>query len=135
MRKMISVIPLIYICITLAGCAGNTPARNNTGSSTFSQADAISMVVKDNPDFPSNPSETVTKRLPTGGPEGAGTNVKYTTSVEKSGQSGYTVTLTKDWGITVDGTYVKSYWEYAVTPSKVTLLKKVDNDYLPNTMK
>lgn len=52
-----------------------------------------------------------------------------------SSGNAYVVSLTKDWGITVNGTYVKNSWKYKVTPENVVLVEKVDNDYLPGTMK
>jgi hypothetical protein len=93
------------------------------------------MVIKDHPDFPLNLHDTITKKLPTGGPQGSTAEVKYTTAIEKTGESVYTVTLTKDWGITVNGKYAKSFWKYTVTPDNVILTDSVDNDYLPNIMK
>ncbi|HVJ48233.1 hypothetical protein [Desulfitobacterium sp.] len=93
------------------------------------------MVIKDYPDFPSNPSYTVSKKLPTGGKQGATTNVKFTTKVEKDREAAYVVTLTKDWDITVNGKYVKSSWKYYVIPNKAVLLESIDNDNLPNLIK
>lgn len=136
MKKIISFITATFICISLVGCAkGPSTVSNNIDNNTFDEAKAISTVVKDHPDFPSSQSDTITKKLPTGGPAGATANVKFTTKVEKTAESTYVVTLTKDWGISVDGKYVKSYWKYNVTPNKIALLDSIDNDYLPNTMK
>lgn len=70
-----------------------------------------------------------------GGEQGATANVKFTTKVDKVGESTYVVTLTKDWGITVNDKYAKSSWKYNVTLNSVTLLESIDNDNLPNTMK
>lgn len=42
---------------------------------------------------------------------------------------------TKDWGITVNGTYVRSLRKYKVTPNNTKLIDSVDNDNLPGTMK
>ena len=102
---------------------------------TFDEAKAISMVIKDHPDFPSNPSITIRKNITLGGPLGPdgsplSANVIFTTKVKKYEKSAFVVTLTKDWGFTVNGTYVKSYWKYKVTPTNVTLLKSIDNDVL-----
>lgn len=101
----------------------------------ISEGEAISMIVKDYPDFPVNPSDIITKKLPTGGPQGTTANVRFTTKAEKVGESTYEVTITKDWGITVNGKYAKSFWKYEVTRSSISLLESVDNDYLPNIMK
>lgn len=73
------------------------------------KAEAISLIIKERPDFPANPKDVITKKLPTGGPQGTTANVKFTTMVEKVGESTYTVTLIKDWGITVNGKYAKSF--------------------------
>jgi len=132
MRKTLSVIVLVCIFISLVGYGKTSSAANNNG---FSEVKAISMVIKDHSEFPSNKVDILTKKLPTGGPSGTTADVKFTTNIEKSSGNTYTVTLTKDWGITVNGKYVKSSWKYKVTPDNVILLEKVDNDYLPGTMK
>ena len=132
MKKTLSFILLVCIFISLVGCGKVSSVSN---SNEFTQDKAISMVIKDHSEFPSNNVDTLTKKLPTGGPPGTTANVKFTTNIEKSSGDVYTVTLTKDWGITVNEKYVKSSWKYKVTPDNVVLLKKVDNDYLPGTMK
>lgn len=99
------------------------------------EAGAVSLIVKERPDFPSNPKDVITKKLPTGGEQGATANVKFTTTVKKAAKSTYTVTLIKDWGITVNGKYAKSSWKYEVTSNSVRLIECTNNDYLPNTMK
>ena len=80
-------------------------------------------------------SDNISKKLPTGGYEGATTNVKFTTKAQKNGEATYLVTLTKDWGITVNGKYVKSFWKYNVTTNNVTLVDSIDNDNLTNQIK
>jgi len=131
MKKVVLLITSVCLCISLLGCAKG----NNIANSTFDENKAISMVVKDHPEFPSSQSDTITKKLPTGGPQGTTANVKFTTKVEKASEYTYVVTLTKDWGISVNGKYAKSYWKYNVTPNGVSLKDSIDNDYLPNTMK
>ncbi|MBZ9687488.1 hypothetical protein G9F72_014245 [Clostridium estertheticum] len=136
MKKIVSFITTVCICISLTGCAKSLlTVSNNISKNTFDEAKAILMVVKDHPDFPSSQSDTITKKLPTGGPQGTTANVKFTTKVENAGESIYEVTLTKDWGISVNGKYAKSYWKYTVTTNSVNLLESIDNDNLPNTMK
>ncbi|MDR3602653.1 MAG: cell wall-binding repeat-containing protein [Desulfosporosinus sp.] len=97
----------------------------NYQTKEFSEADAISKLIEEHPDFPANPAEIITRKLPTGGPVGSTANVKFSTSVENIGNGTYIITLTKDWGI------IKSYWKYKVT-SGITLTDSIDNDYLPN---
>lgn len=75
-------------------------------TNTFDECKAISMIIKYHPDFPSNTSDTETKKLSTGGPQDAITNVKFTTKVQKYWESTYVVTPTKDWGITVNEKYL-----------------------------
>jgi len=135
MKKIVAFISSICICSSLVGCTNNGSAQTNISHNTFDEGKAISMVIKDHPDFPSNPSDTETKKLSTGGPKGSTANVKFTTKVEKDGEAIYVVTLAKDWGVTINGKYVKSYWKYSVTPNKVTLLNSIDNDNLPKSMK
>ena len=132
MKKTLSFILSVCIFISLAGCGKISSVANNN---KFTQDKAISMVIKDHSEFPSNNVDTLTKKLPTGGPSGTTADVKFTTNIEKSSGNAYTVTLTKDWGITVNGKYVKSSWKYKVTSGNVVLIEKVDNDYLPGTMK
>ena len=128
-------IVLLFICLTsFAGYKYVSKASDNNLDS-FSQAEAIAVSVKNHPEFPINPNVTVTKELPIGGPSGSTAKVKLTTKVELSGKRTVLVTLTKDWGITVNGTYAKSFWKYKVTPNDIELLESVDNDYLPNIIK
>lgn len=60
------------------------------------------MVMLGHKNFPSNQT-TITMKLPTGGPQGATTTVKFTTKAEKTSEDTYIITFTKDWGISVDG--------------------------------
>lgn len=135
MKGIIAFISSICICILLVGCTNNALNQNNNSLNTFDEAKAIAIVIKDHPEFPINPSDAVLKKLPIGGKQGATANVKFTTKVEKDGKSTYLVTLTKEWGITVNGEYVKSFWKYDVTPNNVVLLESIDNDNLPNLIK
>jgi hypothetical protein len=131
MRKILFFIFSVLILISLAGCIKTSSAS----SKGFSEDNAISMVIKDHPEFPSNKVNTITKKLPIGGPAGTTADVKFKTNIEKFSGDAYNVILVKDWGITVNGTYVKSSWKYKVTPDNVVLVDKVDNDYLPEIMK
>lgn len=108
--------------------------KNNIDNNTFDETKAISMALKEHPDFPSSQSDTITIE-PTGGNYNATENVKFTTKVEKVKESTYEVTLTKDWGISVNGKYAKSSWKYKVTPNSVTSLEIIDNDYLIKQIK
>lgn len=132
MKKAISCIISVCICLSFIGCAKSSSTASD---GTFDEAKAISMVVKDYPDFPLNQSGVITKKLPTGGPPGTTAEVKFTTKVEKSSSATYMITLTKDWGISVNGKYALSYWKFKVTQDSVKLLESVDNDYLSETMK
>jgi len=109
MKRIVELILSICICTSLAGCANDVSAQNNISNKTFDEAKAISMVIKDHQDFPSNPSDIVIKKLPTGDPYGSNRDVKFTTKVEKMGKSTYEVILTKDWGFSFNNEYVKSY--------------------------
>ena len=144
MRKRILSLMLIGIVISsiLVSCkenvSKNVPTVEQTTTATnqkFSEADAISKLIKEHPDFPVKPSEVIIKKLPTGGPSGTTANVMFSTSIENIEKGTYAITLTKDWGITVNGKYAKSYWKYKVTSSSITLTDSIDNDYLPNSMK
>ncbi|MDF2534691.1 MAG: hypothetical protein K0R18_848 [Bacillales bacterium] len=131
MKKLLVIIISVFISIVLIGCVQTSSDNKNS----LTEDKAISMVIKDHPDFPSNTDDTIIKKLPTGGPPGASANVKFKTKIEKSSEDSYYVTLIKDWGINVNGTYVKSSWKYKVTTNDVHLVKKIDKDYLPGTMK
>lgn len=121
---------LISACVLLVGCT-----TKNNNSSAFSEEKAIATVIKDHPDFPSNTAEVGTKKLSTGGMQDTYANVKFTTSVEKVGENVYDITLTKDWGIRVNGKYAKSFWKYKVDAGSIKLINSVDNEYLPMVMK
>ena len=103
-------------------------------SKAFSPMQAIAKVIKNNPDFPLSPSEIKTKAYQFG-PVGGSINVKFTTKVESFGKDTYLVTLTKDWGMTVNNVYAKRYWEYRVTPNRLILIASDDRDYLLNIVK
>jgi hypothetical protein len=135
MNKTIKITLLtMLIIVFFIGCKSVAKVSANN-SSGFSQAEAIAEPIKKHPDFPINPNNTITKELPIGGKSGSTSKVKFTTKVESSGVDKYLVTLTKDWGITVNGTYVKSFWKYEVTPNNTKLIDSVDNDNLPNIIK
>ena len=133
MRRILFLIFFVFvlIVISLIGYIEATSANNEK----FSEERAISMVIKDHPEFPSNKADTITNKLPIGGKSDTTVDVKFKTSIEKSLGDVYNVTLTKDWGITVNGTYVKSFWKYKVTPDNVVIVEKVDNEHLPSIIK
>jgi len=135
MKRIVTCVAIFCFCLSLVGCKNNTSTQSNIHQKTFDEAQAISMVVKNHPDFPSNPSDIKMEKLSTGGPQGTTTDVKFTTTVEKEGEAAYIVTLTKDWGITVNGKDVKSSWKYSVNLDEVTTLESVDQDNLPNEIK
>lgn len=127
MRKFLVLIISAFLCVSFSGCAA-------AGSNSFTEAKAISMAMQSHKDFPSNQS-TVTKRLPTGGPQGATAAVKFTTKAEKSSGNSYIVTFTKDWQTSVNGKKAVSTFKYKVAPGSVTLLQNDDNDNIVKTMK
>lgn len=82
---------------------------------------AIVMAVKEHPEFLDKVGiKEVEEKI--GGPKGNKTSVKYETKVEKKADNIYTVTLTKTWGIKVQGSTPVSYWKYDVSPEKMTLV-------------
>lgn len=136
----IIIFAIFVLGITLFTMSNNLTKNNinndsNINAKKFSEGDAISKLNKEHPDFPTSPSEIITRQLPTGGPRGTTANVKFSISVENIEKETYKITLTKDWGITVNGTYVKSFWIYTVTPNSIVLIDNIDNDGLPNMMK
>jgi hypothetical protein len=141
MRKTIGVYfittfaVLLTMTVTVYAFNSNTRQNKARDKAELSERDAVLKVIKDHSDFPSDPSIIVTKKLPTGGPYGSTANVKFTTEAQKINGTTYTVTLTKDWGITVNGKYAESFWKYTVTPDNVILTDSVDNDYLPSIIK
>ncbi len=115
---------------------GDKPSlENDLEQSTFNENYAITSIINKHPDFPSNPSLTITKFLSTGGPGGTTAKVSFNTSTEKISASEYDITLTKDWRITFGTTYVKSVWKYRVTPQEVELIDFIDHEDLPMMMK
>lgn len=103
--KLSLLIMLIFVCLISL-----VAYKNNTNS--FSKAQAITETIKIHPEFPTNPNDMIAKDIEVrGGPNVliATAKVKFTTKVEASDKNSYIVTLTKDWGITIGGTYVKSF--------------------------
>lgn len=148
MRKLL--LSVMVLMLVFSGCESistktskeitltnyEEPATNNDISNkTLDETSAISMVLKNNVDFPSKTSDVLVKKIVTGGPGGNYASVKFTTKVEKKAEGIYIVTLTKDWGFTFNDEYVLSYWKYKVTASGVTLIESKDKDKLPNMMK
>ncbi|MDV3427508.1 MAG: hypothetical protein LIR50_10795 [Bacillota bacterium] len=128
-------IVLLFVFLTSFIRYKYAPKASDNNLDSFSQTEAIAVSVKNHPDFPISPNYTVIKELPIGGPSGSTAKVKFTTKVELYGKRTFLVTLTKDWGITVNGTFIKSFWKYKVTPNGIELLESVDNDYLPYIIK
>lgn len=135
-KVLISIFILVFIIGTGAFVLKSESVRSaDNSSNVFSTSEAVSKVVSEHPDFPYNTNKAIIKKLPIGGPPGTAANVKFTTKVKSAGKEQYIVTLTKDWGITINGKYARSFWKYAVTPDSVTLMECIDNDYLPNMIK
>lgn len=125
-----------YYAYTYFNSRDNNAISNKSNDNVFDETKAISMIIKDHADFPSNPSDTIVKKISIGGRSHTDTtDVKFMTEVQKDGESAYIVTLTKDWGITVNGKYVKSLWRYKVTPNNISLLDFIDNEDLPKIIK
>lgn len=103
--------------------------------SPFTENEAISMVIRTHQEFPGDSKKVITRKEPTGGPEGAYAYVKYNTNIYKVNNDQYTVVLIKDWGMKVNGIYVKSTWEYSVTREGTKLVRCDDYDYLADVMK
>lgn len=123
MKKKLTYLVTIFLTILFAISFIGCEKTNNS----FDEYKAISKVVRYYPDFPSNPADTFTQKIFIGGrPPGIMANVKFSTQVEKCTGSSYIVTLTKDWGITVNGTYVKSTFKYKVTPDSIVSLEIID---------
>lgn len=89
----------------------------------FDEAEAIAKVVKDHPEFPDKAGVREDKEE-TGGPKGSKASVKFETKVVKNTDNAFTVTLTKTWGMTVNGKTPVSYWKYDVSLEKVILVKE-----------
>lgn len=120
----------VFLC---AGC-GKAPGAARSGV-RLTQAQAVAEVARLRPDFPAQAGKTVEKRQPVGGSSGSTALVKYRTDVSQSASNACTVTLTKDWGFSVGGTYVSSWWKYRVTSDRVVLIGSEDNDKLASRKK
>lgn len=126
---------LLFACTICFVACNNDSKASKSSPNGFSETEAIAKAVKNHPEFPTNSNDVVIKNLPYGGPQGSTVKVRFTTKVEALEKDTYLVTLTKDWGITVNGTYVKSFWKYKVTPHSTMLIESVDKDNLPSTIK
>jgi ABC-type glycerol-3-phosphate transport system substrate-binding protein len=73
----------------------------------------------------------------TGGPApGAKVKGTLTTTAEASSDPDtYTVTLTKNWNVSVNGKKLMGYWKYKVTPQTVQLVESEDNTDLIRIVK
>lgn len=111
--------------------------KNIESSVQFSENNAVAMVLKDHPDFPSaGESKEVETR--TGGPApGLLVKGELKTTVESTKETDtYIVTLTKVWHQKVNGIEPKSVWKYKVTgDGKVILISSQENADLINTIK
>lgn len=101
----------------------------------LTQEEAISILKDNYPDFPSSTGDMISKELPIGGLKGAKADVKFSTAVKKIDEYRYEVTFTKDWGITVNGRYTRSFWKYGVVSNSACLMESTDNEKLPTAMK
>lgn len=132
MKKKLTNLVTIYLTILFVISFIGFEKTNNS----FDENKAISKVVKYYPDFPSNPDDTFTQKIFIGGRyPGIMANVHFSTQVEKCTGSSYIVTLTKDWGITVNGTYAKSTFKYKVTPDSMISVEIIDKDDIVNIIK
>lgn len=89
----------------------------------FTEAEAIAKAIKDHPEFPDKAGVKET----TGeirGKSVAQVPVQLETKIEKNGGNAFTVTLTKTWGMTVNGKTPVSFWKYDVSLEKVALIKE-----------
>lgn len=127
-------ILLFTFAVSFAACK-NDSKKSNSNPNNFTEAKAITEALKNHPEFPVNSNTTITKDLTIGGPQGSTAKVKFTTNAEACAKDEYLVTLTKDWGFSVNGTYVKSFWKYKVSPHSTSLIESVDHDNLPGIMK
>lgn len=84
---------------------------------------AIAAVVKNHPGFPDKAGIKEANEEVSGQKENK-IPVKYETKVEKKADNIYTVTLTKTWGIKVQGSTPVSYWKYDVSHEKIILVEK-----------
>ncbi len=82
LRVVITIVAVFILGITLFTISNNLSRINansklSINTKEFSEADAISKLLKEHPDFPANPAEVITKKLGTGGPQGSTANVKF----------------------------------------------------------
>ncbi|MGM0885303.1 MAG: hypothetical protein ACQEXQ_30230 [Bacillota bacterium] len=128
MRKKL----VVYMCVLLiliTGCFNTHPTQVEVTS--FNEAKAVDMVLKDHPDFP-KPGKIKKIKTRTGGPyPGTIVNGELRTMVEQSsGKDVYIITLTKVWKAFVNDIEAKSVWKYKVTPDRVELISSEENDEL-----
>lgn len=127
--KFILFTMLTFICLVCLVACKNDSKVLNYKFQEFNKTEAIKILIKSHPDFPSNPDDAITKVVPIG--EGT-TKVKHTTKVEQFSKNIYIITLTEDWEIS---SFAKSYWKYKVTPNGISLMESVDNRNILTTIK
>lgn len=112
--------------------------KSNSESKTkpiFDKYAALKKVIGKHPEFPDIPNKTVKKNVNIGGGSGRKLIVDLTTSVAPKDTNLFIVTFTKNWHISFNGTDVKSIYQYAVTPTKVQVLKDQNRDQLASSIK
>lgn len=129
---IISIVLIILFSTSLTGCNH----FNNNVVDLFKASDAISLVLKDQPEFPNTEGEINTLEVITGGIY-PGYNVKadLTTEVSEKEENKYIVKLTKKWNIELNGKQPISYWIYLVEPNYIALIESVDMDYMISIIK
>lgn len=122
--KNVFLLVLIILFI-LIGCSKAIPENNKQeigqAINKFDENYAISKAIKEHPEFPSTIGSKKIS-LNDVGMQGSSLMGSLETKAEKVGKDEYTVTLTKNWNIKVNGTDAVSYWKYKVTPDNITLI-------------
>jgi hypothetical protein len=152
LKKIFLVCTLNVLIFAMLGCSvektNKTTANPTTNQATNKEltidealAKAINnfnLTVKDNSDndFPQKikAGETISENIKIGGVKENTTKLDISVKVKKDGNK-YTVTLTKDYNITVDGTKAISIWKYEISNNEVKLLDKSENGNLVRIIK
>lgn len=141
MKKNCLFLYLVCCFLTLRLTTNASTIQNY---SKFTEAEAILKLVNLHHGFSLQPNKAnITKGI-TGGPTHISPSGKITpptstiklyTEVKKIADDEYQISLIKDWNLVVGGHKIIAIWKYKVTPNRIALLSKQDNQYLVDTMK
>ncbi|WP_052339534.1 hypothetical protein [Gorillibacterium massiliense] len=135
------IVVLFSLLILFTACrATNDSTVNGTtapsGTASFSEQQAVSIVLKDHPEYPEAGQTKAIETVTGGLAPGTKVTGSLATEVEAAlDPQTYIVTLTKEWNFSVNGEKLIGKWVYNVTPEGAQMLSSEDNTDLIQIVK